>query len=199
LNPRPLGHEPSSLTTRPWLRAFILNIDLDIIIQNNTIFCLVHILETQDTSSYIKKVQFLLMYMFQREQIFSKTDVAKYTTQAAEKMFDLDLKTFFWTKHQKALIFSNPKRVIFTSAFGTGKTTLLKEKAKKLGESKQIESSFAKILFVVFLGKDALLTQALKWELGELQEHVEIISLTGKIDFFDLTEMIILLIKSFYF
>ncbi len=27
------------------------------------------------------------MYMFQREQVFSKSDVANYTTQASDKMF----------------------------------------------------------------------------------------------------------------
>jgi len=120
------------------------------------------------------------MYIFQREQIFSKTEIANYTTHAAEKMFDMDKKTFFWTKHQKSLISSNPKRVLFTSAFGTGKTTLLKNKAKQLGESKKIECLSEKIFFVVFTGKDALLTKSLKMELGELQEHVEIVSLTSE-------------------
>ncbi len=152
------------------------------IIHNKT-FALYCILENQDTSLYIKIVQFVLMYMFQREQIFSKTDVAKYTLQAAEKMFDNENKTFFWTKHQKALIQSNPKRVLFTSAFGTGKTTLLKNKAKQLGESKQSTPTSGKTFFVVFTGKDALLTQSLNLELGELKEQVEVVSLTSELIF----------------
>jgi hypothetical protein len=144
--------------------------------------------ENHDASSYIEKVQFVLMYMFQCDQVFSKTDVANYTVNTAKKMFDFEKKTFFWTKHQKTLLDSNPKRVLFTSAFGTGKTTLLKAKATQLGKerchlenkSKKIESSSGKIFFVVFTAQDALLTQSLKSEMEELKEHVQIVSLTSK-------------------
>jgi hypothetical protein len=132
-----------------------------------------------------------MMYMFQFKQLFTKTDVANYTTQAAEKMFDFENKTFFWTKHQKALIESNPKRVLFTSEFGTGKTTLLKAKAKQLGrerhlqqlkdKSKIIDPSSGKIFFVVFVSQDALLTQSLKSEMEEFEDHVEIISLKSEL------------------
>jgi hypothetical protein len=76
--------------------------------------------------------------MFQFQQLFTKTNVANYTSETAEKMFEFDNKTFFWTKHQKALIGSSPKRVLFTSEFGTGKTTLLRAKAKQLNNEKEI-------------------------------------------------------------
>ena len=132
-----------------------------------------------------------MMYMFQREQLFTKTDLANYTSETAEKMFEFDNKTFFWTKHQKALIDSSPKRVLFTSEFGTGKTTLLKAKAKKLckeryfldlkNKSKNIETSSGKIFFVLFTDQESLLTQSLKWELKDLKEHLEILTLTSKI------------------
>ena len=128
--------------------------------------------------------------MFQREQLFTKTDLVNYTTEAAEKMFEFENKTFFWTKHQKTLLDSNPKRVLFTSEFGTGKTILLKAKAKQLGwerhlqhlknKFKKIESSSGKIFFLVFLAQDALLTQSLKSEMEELKEHVQIVSLTSE-------------------
>jgi hypothetical protein len=131
-----------------------------------------------------------MMYMFQSEQLFTKTDVANYTTEAAEKMFEFDNKTFFWTKHQKALIDASPKRVLFTSEFGTGKTTLLKTKAKQLAKErhlqylkKKIESS-GKIFFVLFIGQDALLTHSLKSEMEDLKDHVEIISLTSELNLF---------------
>ncbi len=129
--------------------------------------------------------------MFQREQVFTKTDVANYTTQTSEKMFGLENTTFFWTKHQKTLLDSNPKRVIFTSEFGTGKTTILKAKAKQLGreiyfqdlknKSKKIETSSGKIFFVLFTNQDALLTQALKWELDDLKEQLEVLTLTSEL------------------
>ena len=127
--------------------------------------------------------------MFQREQVFTKTDLANYTTEAAEKMF-VQKETFFWTKHQKLLIDSSPKRVLFTSEFGTGKTTLLKAKAKQLGrerhlqhlkgKSKKIDSSSGKIFFAIFTGQEAFLPQSLKVEFEELAEHVEILTLISK-------------------
>ena len=141
--------------------------------------------------------------MFQREQVLSKTDVANYATQASDKMFAVENQTFFWTKHQKTLIDLNPKRVIFTSEFGTGKTTLLKAKAKQLGreryfqdlknkskqnesalgkeKSKKIKTSSGKIFFLLFTDRDSLLTQSLKWELKDLKEHLEVLTLTSKL------------------
>jgi hypothetical protein len=131
------------------------------------------------------------MYMFQSDQVFSKTDVANYTEQAAERMYANDNKIFFWTNYQKTLIDKSPKRVLFTSEFGTGKTALLKAKAKQLGrerhlqqlknKSKQIQSSSGKIFFVVFTSQETLLTLSLKSELEELKEHIEIMFLTSKL------------------
>jgi hypothetical protein len=146
--------------------------------------------DSQDTLCYIRKVQFLLMYMFQREQIFSMTDVAKYTEQTADTMNVVKNQLFFWTNHQKNIIDSNQKRVLFTSEFGTGKTTLLKAKATQLGKerrkhhlknkAKQNASSAGNIFLVVFTGQDALLTQSLISEMEGLKEHVEIVSLKGE-------------------
>jgi hypothetical protein len=79
------------------------------------------------------------MYMFQSDQVFSKTDVANYTEQAAERMYANENKIFFWTNYQKTLIDKNPKRVLFTSEFGTGKTALLKAKAKQLGRERYLQ------------------------------------------------------------
>jgi hypothetical protein len=128
--------------------------------------------------------------MFQREQIFSLTDVANYTQQIADKMNVVKNQLFFWTNHQKNIIDSNQKRVLFTSEFGTGKTTLLKAKATQLGKErrnlhlknkkKKTESFLGKILFVVFTGQDALLTKSLKLEFEELKDHIEIVSLTSE-------------------
>ncbi len=125
----------------------------------------------ESSSSYIKRVQFLLMYMFQREQAFTKTDVANYTNQAAENMF-VQEETFFWTKHQKLLIDSNPKRILFTSEFGTGKTTLLKAKAKQLSCKDQI-------FLVFFTEPDGLLFQSITAEFKD-QDHVKVVSLQSE-------------------
>ncbi len=132
--------------------------------------------------------------MFQREQIFSMTAVAKYTVQTADNMNVMKNQLFFWTNHQKNIVDSNQKRVLFTSEFGTGKTTLLKAKATQLGKErryhhlknkgKQNASSAGKIFFVVFTGQDALLTQSLISEMEGLKGHVEIVSLNSKLLFF---------------
>jgi hypothetical protein len=134
------------------------------------------------------------MYMFQREQIFSMTDVANYTEQTADTMNVVKNQLFFWTNHQKNIVDSNQKRVLFTSEFGTGKTTLLKAKATQLGKerrnlhlkikTKQNASYAGKIFFVVFTGQDALLTQSLVSEMEVLKEHVEIVSLKSELLFF---------------
>jgi hypothetical protein len=132
--------------------------------------------------------------MFQREQIFSMTDVANYTVKTADSMNVVKNQLFFWTNHQKNIIDLNQKRILFTSAFGTGKTTLLKAKATQLGKerrnhylknkTKQTESSKGKVFFVVFILLDACLTQSLICEMEELQDHVEVVSLTSKLFFF---------------
>jgi hypothetical protein len=134
------------------------------------------------------------MYMFQREQIFSMTEVAKNTEQTADSMnVAKNHQLFFWTNHQKNIIDTDEKRVLFTSAFGTGKTTLLKAKATQLGKerrkhhlknkTKQTESSMGKVFFVVFILPDACLTQSLICEMEELKDQVEIVSLTSKLIF----------------
>jgi hypothetical protein len=113
-----------------------------------------------------------MMYMFQFKQLYTKTDVANYTTQTAENMFDFEKRTFFWTKHQKALIDSSPKRVLFTSEFGTGKTTLLRVKAKNLNNEKDI-------FFILFTEPDGLLFHSITAEFQD-QDHVKVVSLKSE-------------------
>ena len=114
-----------------------------------------------------------MMYMFQFQQLFTKTNVANYTSETAEKMFEFDNKTFFWTKHQKALIGSSPKRVLFTSEFGTGKTTLLRAKAKQLNNEKEI-------FFVLFTEPNGLLFHSIAAEFKD-QDHVKVVSLKSEL------------------
>jgi hypothetical protein len=110
--------------------------------------------------------------MFQQDQVFPMTDVASYTTQTADKMFETENKAFFWTKHQKTLLDLDPKRVLFTSEFGTGKTTLLKAKAKKLSNEKQI-------FFVLFTDPDGLLFQSITAEFED-QDNIKVVSLKSE-------------------
>jgi hypothetical protein len=72
------------------------------------------------------------MFLFQHDQDFTPTDLAKYTAQAADKMYEEG--GFFWTKHQWDLIQRDERRVLFVSEFGTGNTLLMKSKAQVLAD-----------------------------------------------------------------
>jgi hypothetical protein len=90
------------------------------------------------------------MYMFQHDQVFTRTAVAKQSVEACANIFyEKDLfnpskdhkqerEKFFWTKDQRKLIEGDPKRVLFTSNYGTGKTLVMKAKAMHLGKKRQI-------------------------------------------------------------
>lgn len=127
-------------------------------------------------------IQFLLMLLFQHDHCFTATDVAKYTVQVSDRMYQEG--GFFWTREQLNLMKKDPKRVIFTSEFGTGKTTLLKAKAKKLAE--EIEKCIKKetkpyknndlkqkIFFILFTAPDSVFSQEIKNEF-EAKEQIEV-------------------------
>jgi hypothetical protein len=127
--------------------------------------------------------------MFQFDQPFTKTDLANLTVEAAKKTFCKG----FWTRHQKDLIEKDPKRVLFTSNFGTGKTLLLKTKAEQLARQKgfllnsrrrlgqeyksdQRENDDGKSFFVFLAGKDLLVFQSIRDEFKKLklEQHVQV-------------------------
>jgi hypothetical protein len=147
----------------------------------------------KDSLSYIQKIQFLLMYMFQHDQAFTKTDLALLSVKASDNMFTKSNRgeIFFFTSQQSSLIKKNPKRVLFTSNFGTGKTLLLRTIARQLGiqrhfqqlksRSQQMENDPGKSYFVIFARKDSLLVQFIREEFEELKEHVEVVCLESKL------------------
>ncbi len=141
---------------------------------------------------YVETIQFLLMYLLQNEQVFTNTDICKYTVQASEKMFNFEDKMFFWTRDQQCLMKNNEKRVLLTSDFGTGKTILLKAMAKNLlpRHKEETQSIFAKffswyknkekIFFILFTAPDSLLTISIQNEFKEWKEHIEVLSFLGR-------------------
>ena len=88
--------------------------------------------------------------MFQHDQVFTRTAVAKQSLEACDKIFQKQIlfdtieenkklrETFFWTKQQKGLLEKDSKRVLFTSNYGTGKTLVMRAKAMHLGKKRQI-------------------------------------------------------------
>jgi hypothetical protein len=163
---------------------------------NNNLICLIS--GQQDSTPYFQKIQFLLMYMFHYDQPFTKTHLANLAVQAAENVF----QKAFWTRHQKELIEKDPKRVLFTSNFGTGKTLLLKTKAEEVAKqihdlkkrkTKSIQEQTnksentengVKSFFVFLAGKDLLLFQSIRNEFEDLKKmknvEVEVLSLESK-------------------
>jgi hypothetical protein len=95
-------------------------------------------------------IQFTLMYMFQHDQVFTRTAVAKQAVEACDRIFHKEYffdtteenktirEKFFWTKQQQWLLDKDIKRVIFTSNYGTGKTLVMKAKALQLGRKRQL-------------------------------------------------------------
>ena len=86
--------------------------------------------------------------MFQHDQVFTRTAVAKQSLEACDKIFQKQIlfdtieenkkmrETFFWTKQQKGLLEKDSKRVLFTSNYGTGKTLVMRAKAMRLGKDR---------------------------------------------------------------
>jgi hypothetical protein len=94
-----------------------------------------------------------------------------YTEEKIEKMSTPE-KLFFWSKTQFALLHdSRKKRMVFTSHFGTGKTVLLKAKAKQLIEKEE------NVVFIFFGGPESytLLRNTLHQEFGN-SDHVNILN-----------------------
>ena len=145
------------------------------------------------------------MFLFQHDQDFTTTDVTNYTVQVSDRIFDEG--GFFWTKHQWDLIQRNQKRVLFISQFGTGKTLLLKSKAKVLADEidqlikeetrnnkekdgcleERNKSKKTKCFFIVFTAVKSILYQMLKEEFEAYwttekhsTNHIEVLSFLEK-------------------
>jgi hypothetical protein len=141
--------------------------------------------------------------MFQHDQLFTKTAVAKKSVEACGNIFcEKDLfnpsqknkqrrEKFFWTRNQRKLIEGDPKRVLFTSNYGTGKTLVMKAKAMQIARKRQFFESSKKTFdegnlidpgktFIILFSKpDALLFHSIHQEFEELKDHVEVICYTG--------------------
>ena len=107
-----------------------------------------HVYPTQTTSTYILMCKFLLHQMFQQGQCVTQNDIITHTEETSDAIFR-PKNIIFWSKDQFLLLNNaQNKRAFFISPFGTGKTTLIKAKAKELLESGQ------KVAFVFFEDAD---------------------------------------------
>ncbi len=124
-------------------------------------------------NSYVQIVQFLCCQMYQ-QKCFTTQGLLNYTEEMIDKISSPE-KLFFWSKIQYSLFYdAGKKRMIFTSSFGTGKTVLLKAKAKALLDYGQ------KVAFV-FVGespKETLLQMQYRAEFQESQNWVTFHNIT---------------------
>jgi hypothetical protein len=123
--------------------------------------------EIQSKSTYLNILKMFLYDMFKQETSATTEQLIKETRKISEPM-RTSKNIFFWSKEQLNVIKATKyaKRVALTSEFGTGKTILLKEKAKKIlgktkkekrkmkdeDEAKQLEPKDQKVVFVIFEG-----------------------------------------------
>jgi hypothetical protein len=130
-----------------------------------------------DSSTYILTLKVLLHQMFQQGDCVTKKDLLEYTRDKCESVSS-SANIFFWSNVQYNVL-SEPKlkRVAFNSQFGTGKTILLKEKARSLIR----ENKNCKIVFVVFedsnATKESLLMKTYREEFRSFTANVILYSL----------------------
>ena len=119
------------------------------------------------TSTYIQICKFLLHQMFQQGQCVTQNDIIRHTEETTLAIVTFE-NIIFWSNKQYSLMNDTQKtRVIFTSPFGTGKTTLIKAKAKELLKKN------CKVTFVLFeeadTSQETLLKKTYQLEFPEAQ------------------------------
>jgi DNA replication protein DnaC len=129
---------------------------------------------------YKQAIQVLTHQMYIQQDCITNQNLLDYTEEKIEKISTPE-KLIFWSKTQFPLLHdSRKKRIVFTSHFGTGKTVLLRAKAKQLIEKGE------KIVFIFFGSSDSysLLRNTLQDELGH-SNQVKILTLkcTGSYEF----------------
>jgi len=113
-------------------------------------------LDTDQSNTYEKAIDFLLHQMFMQKDLLTNTDIIQYSKATNTS----------WTRSQLELLNDEvTKRVAFTSGYGTGKTTLLKEKAKRILKMKK------KVVIILFQEneQDSLLLRCYQQEFRQFE------------------------------
>jgi hypothetical protein len=93
--------------------------------------------EEQQDDTYLNVLRFLLHQKYKQQDCTTTGQLVQDTTQTSNKIFKADT-IMFWSKEQyKTFKDLKDKKVAFTSGFGTGKTILIRTKAKELIASGQ--------------------------------------------------------------
>ncbi len=131
--------------------------------------------QIQPDDTYLNVLRFLLHQMYKQQDCATTGQLVQLTSQTSDKICSPDT-IMFWSKEQyKTFKDLKAKRVAFTSGFGTGKTILIKAKAKELIKSGQ------KVVFVVFEipAEKTILRMEYEKDFQEDNSLVKITSISG--------------------
>jgi hypothetical protein len=118
-------------------------------------------LTTPATETYMNILKILFFQMYAQKDCVTHADWIRHTDETTEAVASPN-NILFWSSIQKEILLDgNMKKVAFVSDMGTGKTTLLIEKARVLLKLNQ------KVFFVTIIDSDeneltAMLRQKLK-------------------------------------
>ncbi len=148
---------------------------------------------TTSTETYLNILKYILYEMFKQESSVTTQQLIKETKKTSDAMSTMK-NIFFWSKEQLNIIKAarDAKRVAFTSEFGTGKTILLKEKAKEIVMQEEIrtfeeikaekfQQEKNKIIFVIFEGTEVDTNLKLQYEkdFEQFRQYVKVIGIQG--------------------
>jgi hypothetical protein len=101
-------------------------------------------LQIQPNDTYLNIVRFLLHQMYKQQDCATTGQLVQLTTQTSDKICSPNT-IMFWSKEQyKTFKDFKDKKVALTSGFGTGKTVLIRAKAKELSAAGE------KVVIVIF-------------------------------------------------
>lgn len=104
--------------------------------------------QSQSRTIYLQIIQYLFCQLYLQSEKITKQDILNKTLQNI-KSTSTPEKLFFWSRIQFSLLTDVTKtRVAFISEYGTGKTILLKEKAKQLLKQDDEENTKKKVIFI---------------------------------------------------
>jgi hypothetical protein len=131
--------------------------------------------QIQPVDTYLNVLSFLLHQMYKQQDCATTGQLVQLTSQTSDKICSPDT-IIFWSKEQyKTFKDFKDTKVALTSGFGTGKTILIKAKAKELIDSKQ------NIIIVIFEKSDKKTILRMEYEnlFTKDNEFVKITSISG--------------------
>ncbi len=132
-------------------------------------------INTKSTETYTDIVGFLHQQMLMQKDCVTDSDIAKDTQEKIERFATLE-SIFFWNNVPFSLLTETAKRrIVFTSNFGTGKTSCIRSKAGQLLREEK------KVLIIFFqdgnTSRDSLLKKT--YEIQFHDERFKVKSISG--------------------